>query len=96
MRIAVVGAGAVGCYFGGMLARAGHSVALVARRRHVEAIRREGLLLDALTFREHVQLEASTDMEAVHEADLVLFSVKSTDTEITAAAMRPHLAHDAS
>ncbi|KWF58362.1 ketopantoate reductase family protein [Burkholderia pseudomultivorans] len=95
MRIAVMGAGAVGCYFGGMLARAGHSVVLIGRPQHVEAIRRDGLYLDAVGFKGHVPLEASTEAEAVQHAELVLLSVKSTDTESAAAAMRRHLAREA-
>ncbi|NKJ51245.1 2-dehydropantoate 2-reductase [Burkholderia sp. SG-MS1] len=95
MRIAVMGAGAVGCYFGGMLARAGHSVVLIGRPGHVEAIRRDGLLLDALAFKGYLPLEASTGADAVRDAQLVLLSVKSTDTESAAAAMRPHLAREA-
>ncbi|MDR6859172.1 2-dehydropantoate 2-reductase [Variovorax guangxiensis] len=95
MRIAVMGAGAVGCYYGGMLARAGHSVVLIGRPQHVEAIRRDGLLLDTQSFQARVPMEASTGVDAVRDARLVLFCVKSTDTESAAAAMRPHLAPDA-
>ncbi|MEJ8813550.1 ketopantoate reductase family protein [Variovorax ureilyticus] len=91
MNIAVMGAGAVGCYYGGMLARAGHAVTLIGRPQHVEAIRRDGLLLDTRTFRQHVRLEASTEVNAVRGADLILFCVKSTDTEIAADEMKPHL-----
>ena len=90
-KIAVMGAGAVGCYFGGMLARAGHDVTLVARPQHVEAIRRDGLRLQATSFDEQVPLSASSDASAVMGADVVLFSVKSTDTEAAGAAIRPHL-----
>ena len=55
-----MGAGAVGCYFGGMLARAGHEVTLVAPPPpHVEAIRRDGLLLDTVSFQERAQTEPS-------------------------------------
>ena len=43
LKVAVMGAGAVGCYFGGMLARAGHDVVLIARQQHVTAIDRNGL-----------------------------------------------------
>ncbi|WP_431275163.1 ketopantoate reductase family protein [Variovorax ureilyticus] len=91
MKIAVMGAGAVGCYYGGMLARAGHAVTLIGRPLHVEAIRRDGLLLDTRSFKEQVQLDASTEVSAVRGADLVLFCVKSTDTEIAADEMKPHL-----
>ena len=89
--VAVMGAGAVGCYFGGMLARAGHQVTLIARPQHVDAIARDGLRMQTRTFDERVHLQASTDVAAVKGAQLVLFCVKSTDTESAAAAMRPHL-----
>ena len=95
MKIAVMGAGAVGCYYGGMLARAGHAVVLVGRPQHVAAIERDGLLLDTQTFREHVALAAATDAGGVAGAQLVLCCVKSTDTAAAAAAMAPHLAADA-
>ncbi|MBT2323371.1 2-dehydropantoate 2-reductase [Variovorax paradoxus] len=95
MKIAVMGAGAVGCYYGGMLARAGHAVSLIGRPQHVEAIRRNGLLLDTQSFQAHVPVEAGTEVDAVQGAKLVLFCVKSTDTESAAAQMRPHLMPDA-
>ena len=90
-KIAVMGAGAVGCYYGGMLARAGHDVTLIGRPNHVDAIQRDGLLLDTQSFKEQVRLQASTEPSAVAGATLVLFCVKSTDTEGAAAAIRPHL-----
>jgi 2-dehydropantoate 2-reductase len=93
--VAVVGAGAVGCYYGGMLARAGAPVTLIGRPAHVEAIGRDGLLLDTLAFRQRVAARASTEMAAARGASLVLFCVKSTDTEATARELAPHLAPDA-
>ena len=90
-KIAVMGAGAVGCYYGGMLARAGHDVTLIGRPNHVDAIQRDGLLLDTQSFKEQVRLQASTEPSAVAGATLVLFCVKSTDTESAAAAIRPYL-----
>ena len=95
MKIAVMGAGAVGCYYGGMLARAGHAVVLIGRPQHVDAVRRDGLLMDTLSFREHVPLEASPAADAIEGARLVLCCVKSTDTASAAAEMAPHLAPDA-
>jgi 2-dehydropantoate 2-reductase len=94
MKIAVMGAGAVGCYYGGMLARAGHDVVLIGRPQHVEAIERQGLRLETQTFDELVRVSATTDGSAVLGAQLVLFCVKSTDTESAAAAIEPHLAPD--
>lgn len=95
MKIAVMGAGAVGCYYGGMLARAGHEVVLVARAAHVQAVREHGLWLDTLHFQEHVRLQADTEAAAVRGAQCVLFCVKSTDTESAGLAMAPHLAEGA-
>ncbi|KAF1071371.1 MAG: 2-dehydropantoate 2-reductase [Variovorax sp.] len=92
MKVAVMGAGAVGCYYGAMLARAGHEVVLIGRPAHVEAVRARGLRLEAQTFDEHVPMAASTEPDAVRGADLVLFCVKSTDTEAAAAQIAPHLA----
>lgn len=91
-RIAVMGAGAVGGYFGGMLARAGLEVTLIARPATVEAITRRGLFLDTARFKEYVHVAASTDLAAARTAELVLFCVKTTDTVSTARALTPHLA----
>ena len=95
MKIAVMGAGAVGCYYGGMLARAGHTVTLIGRPQHVEAVRRKGLLLDTQSFQAHVPMQASTDTSGARDAKLVLFCVKSIDTESAARALVPHLESDA-
>ena len=94
-RVAVLGAGAVGCYFGGMLARAGAPVTLIGRPAHVDAVRRDGLLLDTLQFRERVPVAASTDAAAVAGAAFVLVGVKSGDTETAARSMAPHLVRGA-
>ncbi|WP_431126820.1 ketopantoate reductase family protein [Variovorax paradoxus] len=95
MKVAVMGAGAVGCYYGAMLARAGHEVVLIGRPSHVEAIRANGLRLETKAFDEQVKLDASTEANAVRGAHLVLFCVKSTDTESAAAQIKPHLSPDA-
>jgi 2-dehydropantoate 2-reductase len=94
LQVAVMGAGAVGCYFGGMLARAGHDVTLIGRPQHVEAIMRDGLHMDATTFDEHVRVKASTDPAAVEGAQLVLFSVKSGDTERAGHQIKPYVGKD--
>jgi len=94
-KVAVMGAGAVGCYYGGMLARAGHPVVLIARAQHVEAIRRGGLRMETKTFDEYVPVEASAEASAVQDAELVLFCVKSPDTEAAGAQLRPYLSPSA-
>ena len=95
MKIAVMGAGAVGCYYGGMLARAGHDVVLIGRSQHVEAVVRQGLRLESQSFDERIRVSASTEGSAAQGAQLVLFCVKSTDTESGAAAIKRHLPSDA-
>jgi 2-dehydropantoate 2-reductase len=95
MKIAVMGAGAVGCYYGGMLARAGHEVNLIGRAPHVAAILRDGLFMDTRSFQAHVPLLATTDISGVKGAKLVLCCVKSTDTEGAAMEMAPWLEPDA-
>jgi 2-dehydropantoate 2-reductase len=89
VSVAVLGAGAVGCYFGGMLARAGVPVTLIGRARHVDAINADGLFLDGLRFQERIPVLASTDVSATHDADIVLFCVKTVDTEQAAKLLRP-------
>ena len=96
MKIAVMGAGAVGCYFGGMLARAGHEVTLIARPVHVEAMRHHGLRMQTRTFDEWVPVQASTEASAVCGAESVLVCVKSSDSSHAAEAMAPHLDRTAS
>lgn len=81
MQVAVIGAGAVGCYYGGLLLRAGHDVTFIGRRTHVDAINAHGLLLDTQSFKGHLPAKAATDTAALTSPDLVLFCVKSADTE---------------
>jgi 2-dehydropantoate 2-reductase len=94
-RFAVMGAGAVGCYFGGMLARAGATVTLIGRAKHVEAIRRNGLLIESLNFRQQIPIRATSDVNAARDADILLFCVKSYDTDEAARSLAPHLGSDA-
>lgn len=95
LKIGVMGAGAVGCYYGGMLARAGHDVVLVARLQHVEAIASAGLRLQSQTFDEYIPLKAYCDASAVQGVDVVLFCVKSSDTEAAGRLIQPYLRADA-
>src|SRR5215218_2521914 len=93
--IAVVGAGALGSYFGALLARAGDAVTLIGRAAHVDAIRRDGLLFESGGASERIKVAATTDIAGVRGARLVLFCVKSFDTEDVAMQMKPHLGADA-
>jgi 2-dehydropantoate 2-reductase len=96
MKIAVMGAGAVGCYYGAMLARSGHEVVLIGRPAFVDAVKDQGLLLESKHFTGRVRVQADTSPGAVKGAELVLFCVKSGDTESAGAAIAPHLSATAS
>src|SRR4029453_1098158 len=94
MRVAVLGAGGIGGYYGALLARAGHNVAFIARGAHLEALQRRGLTLRTAEGESTIPVRASTDAASVGTVDLVLFSVKSYDTETAAQALRPLMARD--
>ena len=79
-KVAVVGAGAVGCYFGGMLARAGVPVVFIGRPAFVDAVQRSGLRLDTVHFQETLHPSVATELTAAAGADVVLVCVKTTDT----------------
>ena len=92
MRIAVAAAGAVGGYFGGRLAAAGHEVAFLARGENLRALRERGLRLHSTLGDLHLpSVNATDDPAAVGPVDVVLFAVKLWDTEIAAEAIRPLL-----
>jgi len=93
--VAVLGAGAVGAYFGGMLARSGLPVTMIGRQQHVDAMRREGLAVVQGSSQWSVAVDASTEPAAAAGADLVLVSVKSHDTEAAVAALAGSLRTDA-
>lgn len=90
--IAVVGAGSVGSYFGGLLARAGLNVTLIGRPAHVQAIAARGLQLLRGRQTTTIPIAASQTLAAAAQADWVLVSVKSTDTEAVAQQLAPLLA----
>ena len=82
MRIAVMGAGAVGGYFGAKLAAASNDVAFIARGRHLTAMQRGGLSVESPQGNLHIRDALFTDDPTqVGAVDLILFCVKSYDTE---------------
>jgi len=89
MRIAVMGAGSIGGYFGGMLSRGGNQVTLVARGPHLDAITKNGLrvIRDEEDFT--VRCEATDDPGKVGPVDLVLLTVKTYHNEQAVPAMEP-------
>jgi 2-dehydropantoate 2-reductase len=88
-RIAVVGAGAVGGYFGGMFARAGAPTVFIGRKRFADAVNAKGLVLDKLQGQERIPARATVEMSAVRDCSLILFCVKANDTSATAKQMAP-------
>ena len=85
--VAVLGAGAVGSYYGAKLARAGIDVTLVARPVHVAAIKRDGLRVVESGSEWRAEVRAATDVVAASRADIVLVTVKSPDTSASATAL---------
>ncbi len=89
MKIAIFGSGGVGGYFGGRLAQAGHDVTFVARGRHLEAIKANGLQVKSIKGDFTVQPANATDRpEEIGTADVVLCCVKSWQVPEAAAAIR--------
>lgn len=95
MKIAVMGSGGVGGYFGGRLAHAGCDVTFVARGAHLAALRERGLEIESPLGALHVpRVKATDDPGAIGKVDLVLFSVKLADTETAARAIEPLFGQD--
>jgi 2-dehydropantoate 2-reductase len=90
-RIAVMGAGAVGGYFGAKLAASGHEVAFIARGEHLKAMRADGLKIKSAEGDLHIRALFTSDLEEVGAVDLVLFCVKSYGTEEAARKLAPLL-----
>jgi len=89
MRIAIVAPGAVGGYFGGLLAKAGEDVVALARGAHLAAIREHGLRIEGPDGGATVRLDADDDAARLGVADVVLFAVKLHQAEAAARAAAP-------
>lgn len=95
MRMAIMAAGAVGGYFGGRMAAAGHDVAFIARGAHREAIRQDGLKIEsALGDLLLKQVNVTADPREVGAVNVVLFAVKLWDTETAGEQARPLVGSD--
>lgn len=90
MRVAVMAAGAVGSYFGGRLAEAGHEVHFIARGAHLEAIKTNGLKVESQLGNIHIKpAKVTDDPKQVGPVDVVLFAVKLWDTEKAGELTKP-------
>ncbi|WP_339061458.1 2-dehydropantoate 2-reductase [Tepidibacillus marianensis] len=84
MKIAVMGAGAVGGYYGGLLAQNGHEVTLIARGEHLKALQQNGLTVKSVHGDFHLELPAVEDPTGIGTIDLVLYTIKAFErTEVT-------------
>jgi 2-dehydropantoate 2-reductase len=95
MKIAAMAAGAVGAYFGGRMQAAGHDVAMIARRAHLDALRKNGLKIESVHGDLHLpKVNATDDPRQIGPVDIVLFAVKLWDTETAAGLARPLVGPD--
>jgi len=90
MKIAIMGSGSVGAYYGGLLAQQGHDVTFIARGAHLEAIRANGLQVKSVHGDFTVSPAKATDTPAeIGPVDLALFCTKTYDTDRAAQAIKP-------
>jgi 2-dehydropantoate 2-reductase len=90
MRIAIVGSGGVGGYFGGRLAAAGEDVHFIARGAHLAALRERGLRIESPGGNVHVpRINVTDDATTIGPVDVVFFTVKLYDTDSALALLPP-------
>ncbi len=94
-RIAVVGAGAVGGYFGGMFARADAPILFIGRKHFADAVNSKGLVLDKSEGQERIAIKATVNMSGLRDCSLILLCVKANDTSATATHMARFVRPDA-
>lgn len=95
MKIAVMGAGGVGGYFGARLAASGEDVAFIARGAHLDAIRKNGLRIDSTAAPCLIKpAKVTSDPAEIGPVDVVLFAVKLWDTESAGVACKPLIGPD--
>jgi len=94
MRVAVLGAGGIGGYYGARLAKAGHDVVFIARGAHLEAMQERGLTVRTPEGESTLPVVAVADPRGLDPVDLVLFCVKAYDTESGARSIVPLVASD--
>src|SRR5436190_19012014 len=94
-RIAVVGAGAVGGYFGGMFARANAPILFIERKHFANAVNSKGLVLDKSEGQERIAIKATVNMSGLRDCSLILLCVKANDTSATTTHMARFVRPDA-
>ncbi len=95
MRIAIMGSGGVGCYFGGLLARVGEDVTFIARGEHLRAMQTTGLRVESVHGDFDLpSVQATADPASVGPVDLVLFATKTYQMEAASQALLPMVGPD--
>jgi 2-dehydropantoate 2-reductase len=89
MKIAVIGAGAIGSVIGGLLSKAGEDVTLIGRKPHVDAVNRNGLVLEGESGRIVIKVKAAENLD--FKPDLALLTVKAQDVESSVRKVQPFL-----
>lgn len=91
MRVLVVGVGAVGGFYGALLAKAGLDLFFIARGETLEVLKKGGITIETPSGRFTVPVQASSNVRDAGERDLILICVKSYDTESVARMIEPAL-----
>ncbi len=95
MKIAIMGAGALGGYFGARLAKSGNQVSFIARGAHLKAMQNDGLQIKSPNGDIHLQdVHASNNPDDIGPVDIIFFMVKNTDVEDAAQAIKPMIEAD--
>ncbi|MFE8699444.1 ketopantoate reductase family protein [Cytobacillus sp. FJAT-54145] len=91
MKVTIVGAGSVGGFYGALLKRSGQDVTFIARGKHLEAMKENGLNVKSSSEQFSIDAEFSGDFEDLKDTDLIIFTVKSTDTTQTIQKIKPNI-----
>ena len=89
MNIVVFGAGGVGGYFGGKLAQAGYDVTFIARGKHLQAIKTNGLQIKSIHGDFKVHPKVKEDVASIKNPDLIILGVKSWQVDDVAMQLKP-------
>ncbi len=90
--IAILGAGAVGCYYGGLIAASGQEVVLIAKPQRAKIIREQGLQIKWPTYIQHIQINVTDDYQVIQNAKALFICVKANQSTAVAKQIQPFLA----
>jgi 2-dehydropantoate 2-reductase len=89
LKIVIMGAGAIGSLFGGLLAKAGNMVSFVGRKPHIDEIHQKGLLIEGISGEHHIKLKVTTDASKLQAPDLIILTVKAYATAQAVQDVKP-------